>query len=130
MQPDELLELILAKFGGFETWQRHETQSVVIRFLATGNTYEIPYRELAIRTEREIMQYIIDFLSAEAIKDSKPYLLEDSTDPKVKRIKEINDELDILRGRVATPRGYIVNPERVKSLISELKELLKGNDNG
>lgn len=41
------------------------------------------------------------------------------------RIKEINRELDIIRGRVATPKGYNVDPLRAKRLMAELKQLQK-----
>lgn len=39
------------------------------------------------------------------------------------RKREINSELDIIRGRVPTPKGYTVNPGRVKDLMAELKQL-------
>lgn len=40
------------------------------------------------------------------------------------RIRQINDELDILRGRRPTPKGYRVNALRAKELMAELKQLL------
>jgi hypothetical protein len=39
------------------------------------------------------------------------------------RIKQINEELDIIRGRVPTPKNYTVNPLRAKALMAELKQL-------
>lgn len=39
------------------------------------------------------------------------------------RIKEIEAELDIIRGRVPTPKGYTINKSKVRSLLIELKEL-------
>lgn len=41
----------------------------------------------------------------------------------VARRKEIETELDIIRGRVPTPKGYTINPLRVKKLMQELKQL-------
>lgn len=45
-------------------------------------------------------------------------------DPAARR-KEIERELDIIRGRIPTPKGYSVNPSRVKDLMLELKKLPK-----
>jgi hypothetical protein len=42
--------------------------------------------------------------------------------PEVRK-KEIEDELDIIRGVVPTPRGYKVNPLRIKQLMAELSQL-------
>jgi hypothetical protein len=39
------------------------------------------------------------------------------------RVKQINEELDILRGRVPTPPNYKVDPLRAKALMKELKQL-------
>ena len=39
------------------------------------------------------------------------------------RIKEIENELDIIRGVVPTPKGYKIDTASVKSLRAELKEL-------
>lgn len=41
----------------------------------------------------------------------------------VKRKADIETELDIIRGRVPTPPGYIVDPLRTKKLMQELKAL-------
>lgn len=40
-----------------------------------------------------------------------------------KRIKEIEAELDIIRGVVPTPKGYTIDKTRIRSLLAELKEL-------
>jgi hypothetical protein len=45
-----------------------------------------------------------------------------ATDP-VARKKQINDELDIIRGVVPTPPRYKVDPLRAKALMTELKQL-------
>lgn len=42
---------------------------------------------------------------------------------KAARIQEIETELDIIRGRVPTPKGYTIDPDKVKTLVKELKEL-------
>lgn len=42
---------------------------------------------------------------------------------KASRIQEIEDELDIIRGVKPTPKGYKVDPSKVKSLMTELKQL-------
>lgn len=39
------------------------------------------------------------------------------------RIHQIEQELDIIRGRVPTPQGYVVNIGRAKELMIELKRL-------
>lgn len=39
------------------------------------------------------------------------------------RKAEIEAELDIIRGRVPTPKGYTVDPLRAKKLMQELKQL-------
>lgn len=39
------------------------------------------------------------------------------------RIKQINTELDIIRGRVPTPPNYRIDPLRVKALMKELNQL-------
>lgn len=44
---------------------------------------------------------------------------------KAARIKTIEDELDIIRGRVPTPKGFKVDASRVKDLMLELKQLQK-----
>jgi hypothetical protein len=41
----------------------------------------------------------------------------------VNRRQEIERELDIIRGRVPTPKGYRVDSLRVKRLMQELKQL-------
>ena len=43
-------------------------------------------------------------------------------DPK-QRMKEIEDELDIIRGVVPTPAGYTVDRRNVRRLVRELQEL-------
>lgn len=43
-------------------------------------------------------------------------------DPKT-RIAEIDKELDIIRGRVPTPKGYKINPRKAKALMTERAEL-------
>lgn len=45
-------------------------------------------------------------------------------DPNV-RIQKIETELDIIRGRVPTPKGYRVNAGRIKELMTELRQLRK-----
>lgn len=45
-------------------------------------------------------------------------------DPTV-RLKEIDHELDIIRGRVETPKGYSITPDKVKILLAERKQLVK-----
>lgn len=44
-------------------------------------------------------------------------------DPAV-RLKQIDHELDIIKGRVSTPKGYKTSPGIVKSLIAERKVLI------
>lgn len=39
------------------------------------------------------------------------------------RIKDIEAELDIYRGRVPTPKGFKSDPSKVKALMAELKKL-------
>jgi|SRR5882724_1067017 len=41
----------------------------------------------------------------------------------IKRRAEINTELDIIRGRIPTPKDYKIDPLRVKKLMQELKQL-------
>lgn len=41
----------------------------------------------------------------------------------IKRRKQINDELDIIRGVIPTPKGYTIDPRRAKALMVELKQL-------
>ena len=41
------------------------------------------------------------------------------------RRAEIEEELDIIRGRIPTPKGYRVDPSRIKALMLELRELPK-----
>lgn len=40
-----------------------------------------------------------------------------------RRKAEIEAELDIIRGRKPTPKGYVVDPLRAKKLMIELKQL-------
>lgn len=42
---------------------------------------------------------------------------------KEQRIRQIERELDILRGRIPTPKGYKVDKQRSKGLMKELREL-------
>lgn len=44
---------------------------------------------------------------------------------KEERIRQIEHELDIIRGIQPTPKGYIINPSKVKSLMAELRDLKK-----
>lgn len=46
-----------------------------------------------------------------------------STSESKTRIAAIEHELDIIRGRIPTPKGYVVNPLRIKELMTELKQL-------
>lgn len=39
------------------------------------------------------------------------------------RRAEIEHELDIIRGRIPTPKGYSIDPGRIKELVQELKQL-------
>jgi hypothetical protein len=39
------------------------------------------------------------------------------------RYTEIEKELDILRGRIPTPPGYIIDKSKAKSLMAELKKI-------
>lgn len=39
------------------------------------------------------------------------------------RIKEIEHELQIIKGQVPTPKGYTITPAKAKELIKELREL-------
>jgi hypothetical protein len=41
------------------------------------------------------------------------------------RISEINEELDIIKGRVPTPKGYTINKTRAKLLMAELQRLTR-----
>lgn len=43
----------------------------------------------------------------------------------VTRIAEIDAELDIIRGRVSTPKGYKIDPRKAKALMNERTELAK-----
>lgn len=45
-----------------------------------------------------------------------------TTDPATRRA-EIEAELEILRGRVPTPKGYVADPGRIKKLMQELGQL-------
>lgn len=42
---------------------------------------------------------------------------------KATRIRQIEEELDIIRGRVPTPKGYKVDATKVKDLMIELRKL-------
>jgi hypothetical protein len=41
------------------------------------------------------------------------------------RLKQVEHELDIIRGVVPTPRGYKIDKSHVKELLSERNELLR-----
>jgi hypothetical protein len=47
-------------------------------------------------------------------------------DPKT-RIAEIDKELDIIRGRIPTPKGYKIDARKAKALMAERAELENGH---
>lgn len=66
-----------------------------------------------------------DFMRRLGLDPTKPKTVRPkAVDPKA-RLAEIDKELDIIKGRVPTPKGYIATPSKVKLLIQERKEVLK-----
>lgn len=81
----------------------------------------------AIDWARKLFQSYINHISPH--KDTDEILkLADTRHEIAGRVKEINAELDILRGITKTPKGYNIDPARAKELMAELKKLTKGDE--
>lgn len=115
----------LARFiGPFDTYEDYNTNTKVFR-TADGSIYRVGYDVLAmLHNELEIFRYLVDLMGRKQIEESKLVLLESDNSTNAKRIREINKELDIIRGVVPTPKGYKIDLQRAKDLMSELKKLL------
>jgi hypothetical protein len=123
---DYHLKLLADLVGGFDCWDDPTTMSLKIRTHRDDVVHTISRAELmAARDENEIFQRIIDLIADKQVDASRKYIQAAPGNEKVERIKEINNELDILRGRIATPKGYTINIARAKELMIELQELMK-----
>jgi len=129
--PDYYLKLLADHIGDFEWWHDFATNSLKIR-AGGGEIYTISAADIAFaRDEYEVLQKIINLLAAKQIAASKEHVYETIKNEGsirrdvIDRISEINAELDILRGRVPTPKGYNIDINRAKELMTELKELMK-----
>ena len=128
---DYHLKLLADFIGGFDSWEDLMTKSIKIRAHRDNVVHTIYYADFMSKTENELLQYIIDLLAATQIEASKEYVYDTIKNEGsirsdlVDRINKINAELDILRGRVPTPKGYKIDINRAKELMAELKELTK-----
>lgn len=68
---------------------------------------------------------ILNFLLNKTIEKSKMLLSAGGEFTRRERIKEINDELDIIRGVAPTPPGYKIAPQKIKELMAELAQIVK-----
>lgn len=114
-------EQILASYiGPFSTWEDFSTKSQVIR-LEDGTEYRIDHVHFMEKTAEQLLLYIVGLVTGE----SRKFVLQAYNSTSAKRIREINEELDIMRGIVPTPKGYTVDLGRAKILMKELRELMK-----
>lgn len=124
---DRIAAMFVERFGPFEMSQNVQTRSVVIRW---------PDGDFAILTREELMggrgDYYTNLMRLMLAAFTKKFAtkiplskLGDGTTDNQKRMIEINSELDILRGVVPTPKGYHVDINRAKELMTELKKLIE-----
>ena len=80
-----------------------------------------PFDPYTFDPMRDIREHIVENVTASNV------LMDRLTAPppdKATRLRQINTELDIIRGRVPTPPGYKIDPRRIKQLMAELKQLI------
>lgn len=113
--------------GSYEVYDDFNTNSKILR-LQDGTIYRIDGTTIAfMKSDLDLFYYLIDIMDKKQIDSAKTYLLDTDNKPSTKRIREINNELDIIRGIVPTPKGYKVDLKRAKELMVELKRLLDSN---
>lgn len=116
----EILQHILN--GTVEYW--HDSMFSQTHITLNGNQrMDLNDEILRTKTKWEIIQLIIDHFYKKELAAATSVLGDGATD-KERRIHEINEELDIIRGVKPTPPGYTIDISRVKDLMAELKKLL------
>lgn len=123
---DYILRELQDQYGTIETWHDISGKSIKVR-LADGSVHTLYESHMmsARQSEEYFVAWLLEILNKRELDQTETVLLEPDTTPSYKRLKEINDELDIIRGRVPTPKGYKVDLGRTKALMAELKKLLE-----
>ena len=112
----------------FEVWEDFVNKSTHFRN-SRGEELVITREDMILLSEHEIMQKLINHIAGEVTEQASRYI-GDGTTAAQRRIIEINNELDIIRGVVPTPKGYIINVKKAKDLMEELKALMKEVNDG
>lgn len=112
-----------ARLNGCKVYYDPSTVSNIL-VLEDGTEHRLNYYDINARSEQELVAYLIDLMTRKQITEAETFLLNADNSPTKLRVMEINKELDILRGVTPTPRGYVINIERTKELMKELKDLL------
>jgi hypothetical protein len=97
----------------------------IIHDIRTGTEMRIPGEmSHGFANQMKAIERIREF-----IENIGPYILTESEESKNQsRITEINFELDIIKGRVPTPKGYVIDKTLAKKLMAELQELTRSTN--
>ena len=123
MNIEALIQATLRETGGILRYQYQPWDMKYVLENERGERMELT-NELMHLDEWHCIRKIIAFITKDV-----PLALEADTTANGKRLRKINDELDILRGVKPTPSGYKVDICRVKILTMELKNLTAEKNN-
>lgn len=122
MQNEAWIHELSLLIGDFEHWYDFYTKEVIIR-TSDGKVHRVGF--VSSVDQDTFRRQVIEILNSVR----GPAVAFVSTDkPEADRVKKINDELDILRGVVPTPKGYNYDVKRVRPLMRELNELMKKDE--
>ena len=123
MNIEALIQATLRETGGILRYQYQPWDMKYVLENERGERMELT-NELMHLDEWHYIRKIIAFITKDV-----PLALEADTTANGKRLRKINDELDILRGVKPTPSGYKIDIGRVKILMTELKNLTAEKNN-
>lgn len=109
-----------------EVWQDIGSKAIMFRN-QKGEILEISYRSMTELSQQEIMRLVINHIAGEVSEAAARYVGDGNT-VNQRRIIQINNELDIIRGVVPTPKGYVIDIKKAKRLMEELKTLMEAGE--
>lgn len=129
---DTLLRLLAERLGGLDTYERPDGMGIEIRLHDDNSTHRLNYTTIMMAHDPQarIIAWVLEILNGRLLDESRKYVGDtiekegSILSARVQRIQDINDELDVIRGRVPTPKGYKVDLDRARNLMAELKQLM------
>lgn len=112
-------------YGQFDVYENFGDASMTLEF-SDGERVIIPEEVTTNEVSEDFARYLLQLFTdkyADRLTINKA-AMRAPVDVR-ERIVAINEELDIIRGRVPTPKGYKVNVRHAKALMDELNKLIK-----